>query len=155
MLRIDVIDKGHAQLETLRGLFREYNDYLGFNLDFQGFEQELAALPGKYAAPSGRLYLATYNGEIAGCVAFYKLSEGICELKRLYTRPAFQGKGIGRALIERALTDAKSTGYRTMRLDSLRRLVSAGKIYENFGFSEISAYNVNPLDDVYYMERVL
>lgn len=152
---IEVIGVNHPRLHEVQSLFREYNDFLGFDLCFQGFEEELASLPGKYAAPHGQLYLALMKDEITGCVAFYRLSEGICELKRLYVRPAFQGHGIGKLLMQRALDDAKSLHYRIMRLDSLRRLTSAEPLYTKFGFTEIAAFNNSPLDDVYYMERTL
>lgn len=152
---ISVVTVGDPRLEAVSALFREYNDYLGFDLRFQGFEEELAALPGKYGAPSGRLYLAELDGEMAGCAAFYQQADGICELKRLYVRDAFKGRGLGRALMERAMADAKAAGYRAMRLDSLERLKDARPLYDKLGFHEIPPFNECPLEDVYYMERAL
>lgn len=154
-LEIREITQKGTELEEITSLFREYNDFLGFDLCFQNFAEELAALPGKYAPPSGRLYLVKYGGNTAGCAAFYKLGEGVCELKRLYLRPGFQGRGLGRAVMQRAMADAKAAGYDRMRLDSLRRLKEARALYEKFGFTEIQPYNYNPFDDVYYMERAL
>lgn len=155
MLTLHTVQENDPRLPEIRALFREYNDFLGFDLCFQGFEEELAALPGKYAAPSGRLYLALWNGEVAGCGAFYRFADGICEFKRLYVRPEFKGHGIGRAIMEQAIQDATLAGYHVMRLDSLRRLEEAGKLYITLGFREIAPYNHNPFDDVYYMERAL
>lgn len=149
----------HAQtkpdLAAIRALFMEYQDFLDIDLDFQDFGAELAKLPGKYAPPTGRLFLARCEGKPAGCVAFYRMEEGVCELKRLYVSPPFVGKGIGKALFDRALEEAKAAGYTTMRLDSLRRLKDAGKLYEQYGFREIAPFNKNPHHDVYYMEKAL
>lgn len=144
-----------ADIQQVKALFQEYQQFLGLELDFQGFAQELAALPGKYAKPAGNLYLAYQEDKVAGCIAFYPFDDGICELKRLFVRPAFAGYGIGKALMLRALQDASSAGYRFARLDSLRRLKSAGKLYPTLGFYEIEPYNKTPLDDAYYMERQL
>lgn len=154
-MRIQVIGEKDAQLEAVRHLFREYNEFLGFDLCFQNFEAELTDLPGKYAAPTGRLYLTTVDNEPAACTGFYRLTPEICELKRLYVRPRYARKGIGSSLLETALRDAKNAGYQTMRLDSLRRLQKAGILYRKFNFREIPPYNENPFDDVYYMERTL
>lgn len=156
MLEIMVVDEEAEHLSALRSLFREYNDYLGVDLSFQGFEQELAALPGKYgAAQGGKLYLARTEGEAVGCAGFYRLANGICELKRFYLRPSRQGKGFGTAFLSRMLEDAKAAGYTTMRLDSLRRLARAEPLYRKFGFYDIAPYNHNTEPDVYYMERKL
>jgi putative acetyltransferase len=107
------------QLETARRLFLEYAKSLDFNLCFQGFDKELAELPGEYAAPEGRLFLAEAGGESQGCVALRKLNEGICEMKRLYLRPQFRGAGLGRVLAEAAIAEARRIGYRQMRLDTV------------------------------------
>ncbi|MCH2546719.1 MAG: GNAT family N-acetyltransferase [Alphaproteobacteria bacterium] len=142
-------------IAAIRSLFIEYQDYLDINLDFQGFGEELSELPGKYAAPKGRLLLARCDNEIAGCVAFYRVNAKTCELKRLYVRRSHWGKGAGKMLFEAALTEAKQAGYKIMRLDSLRRLSEAGKLYSAYGFKEILPFNDNPHADVYYMERIL
>lgn len=140
---------------AIRALFIEYQRYLEIDLDFQDFGEELAKLPGKYAPPEGRLLLARCENKPAGCVAFYKMEEGVCELKRLYVRPDHKGKGVGKALFEHALAEAKAEGYTMMRLDSLRRLEEAGKLYAHYGFREIAPFNKNPHEDVYYLEREL
>lgn len=141
------------QIETIRSLFLEYQQWLNFSLCFQGFDKELATLPGKYAPPDGRLYLAECNGAIAGCIGLRPMDEkGICEMKRLFVREAFRGKGIGKELTKTILADAKAIGYHTMRLDTLQRMETARSLYVNLGFNVIPAYYQNPLDEVVYME---
>lgn len=160
---IQIIGDDSKELDSVRTLFREYQDFLGVSLCFQSFEDELAALPGKYSASDdGCLYLAVANsnssktnGRIAGCVAFYRVSESTCELKRLFVRPQFHRLGLGRLLMERACTDAKQAGYETMILDSLARLTAACKLYNSLGFSEIAPYNENPHADVLYFSKQL
>jgi GNAT superfamily N-acetyltransferase len=144
-------------IAAVRALFIEYQEYLDIDLDFQNFGEELAVLPGKYAPPHGRLFLARYDGKVAGCAAFYPMDEAgdVCELKRLYVRRDSANLGIGTALFERAMQEAQAIGYTTMRLDSLRRLKKAGRLYKHYGFYEIAPYNDNPHADVYYLERKL
>ncbi len=101
------------QIAVIRELFLEYAQSLGFSLCFQSFDKELAGLPGDYAPPEGRLLLATYDAAPAGCVALHKLDSSICEMKRLYVRPQFRGKGLGRALAERVIAEARQIGYTT------------------------------------------
>ena len=143
-------------LESIRILFREYQDFIGISLCFQSFEEELDSLPGKYSIRNnGNLYLADSDDQPVGCVAFYRIDETTCELKRLFVRPAFQKLGMGRSLMERAIKDAADCGYQTMILDTLRRLESAGRLYQQLGFEEIEPYNVNPHPDVAYYSRPL
>jgi len=159
LLTIDTVTTPGSDLEAVKALFQEYQAFLGIPLDFQNFDAELASLPGKFAPPDGRLYLAKLdngsNSQPVGCVAYYRFSEDTCELKRLYVKPDCQGKALGRQLFERAIQDAKAQGYRRMVLDSLRRLDKAEKLYIQFGFTEIPPYNTNPHTDVYYMEKIL
>ncbi len=144
------------QIATARELFREYEAWLGLDLCFQGFEQELAALPGKYALPDGRLYLAYSDGELAGCIAMRKLEDGICEMKRLFVRDGFRGAGIGVQLIERLIADARETGYVRMRLDTFPpKMGKAVSLYESHGFVPIEAYYDNPNEGVLFMELAL
>lgn len=144
------------QIETIRTLFTEYQRWLNFSLCFQGFDQELADLPGKYAAPSGRLYIADYNNKTAGCIALRPMKvDGVCEMKRLFVREEFRGRGIGKILVEKIFTEAKEIGYHTMRLDTLQRMETARALYKKLGFSIIPAYYNNPMDEVVYMELKL
>jgi putative acetyltransferase len=142
-----------AQIAQVRELFLEYAQSLGFSLCFQSFDQELAGLPGDYAPPDGRLLRAEYEGRLAGCVALHKLEAGICEMKRLYVRPQFRGKGLGRVLAERILTEARGIGYDRLRLDTVEPVMkNAVALYRLLGFREIAPYRANPIEGALYME---
>ena len=145
-----------AEIKTTRELFVEYGQSLGFSLCFQSFDQELAELPGDYAPPHGRLLLASYEGALAGCGALHKLEPGICEMKRLYLRPAFRGKGLGRTLTERVISEARAIGYQRMRLDTIgSSMKDAVALYRLIGFREIPPYRPNPISGALYMELQL
>jgi ribosomal protein S18 acetylase RimI-like enzyme len=144
-----------ADLEAVRALFREYEQSLGIDLDFQGFERELRELPGAYAAPGGRLLLAWVDGEPAGCVGLRALDGHACELKRLYVRPGHRGLGLGRTLVERALVDARRLGYGSVRLDTLPSMSAAKRLYESLGFRPIAPYRFNPVPGTDYLELEL
>ena len=139
-------------MASVRSLFRDYETWLGVDLRFQGFESELARLPGKYAAPKGCVLLASSGNSIAGGVGLTPLAGDVCEMKRMFVRPAWQGRGFGRRLAERIVFEARDRGYTHMRLDTLGRLKAALHIYRSIGFDEISAYYENPLEDVIYLE---
>lgn len=144
------------QIAQARELFLEYAQSLGFSLCFQSFDQELAQLPGGYAPPEGRVLLAEYDGELAGCVALHKLEERICEMKRLYLRPQFRGKGLGRALADRIITEARHIGYERLRLDTVEPMMKdAVAMYRRLGFREIAPYCANPMAGALYMELLL
>ena len=144
------------EIETARQLFREYETWLGMSLCFQGFEEELRDLPGKYAPPNGRLFLAYHTDELAGCIALRKLEDGVCEMKRLFVRDQFRGHRIGVQLIERIIEEARAVGYHTMRLDTYPpKMGKAVALYERHGFREIPPYYDNPHDGVLYMELEL
>lgn len=141
------------QIEETRKLFREYEARLGINLCFQGFEKELANLPGKYSKPDGRLFLISVDGQIAGCAALRKLSGEICEMKRLFARRNFRGSGLGKMLIEKLIEEARLIGYKKIRLDTLPdKMPSAVKLYKFYGFYEISPYYDNPHRKPLFME---
>ena len=145
-----------ARIEDARHLFREYEAWLGVDLCFQSFEEELRDLPGKYAAPTGRLFLAFADGEIAGCVALRKIDNETCEMKRLYLRGNFRGAGLGKELIERLIEEARKIGYKKMRLDTLPgKMPKAVKLYESYGFQKIKPYYENPHKETLYMEKIL
>ena len=145
-----------AQIAYARELFLEYAQSLGFSLCFQSFDQELAGLPGDYTPPAGRLLLAEFAGQLAGCVALHELESGICEMKRLYLRPAFRGKGLGRMLAERIIGEARAIGYLRMRLDTVEPIMkNAVALYRQLGFREIAPYRSNPIAGAMYMELEL
>lgn len=146
---------GPQHLDTVRMLFREYEAMLGEDLCFQGFEEELAGLPGKYAPPSGRLLMALEDGEAAGCVAVRPIDEHTCEMKRLFVRPAFRGVKLGRQLAVRSIEEARAAGYSSMLLDTLDRLAAARALYRSLGFEEVAPYYRNPLPGVVYMKLSL
>jgi len=142
-----------AQLAQARELFIEYAQSLGFSLCFQNFDKELASLPGGYAPPEGRLLLADQDGQLAGCIALHKLEPGVCEMKRLYLRPRFRGKGLGRALADHIIAEARQIGYQRMRLDTVEPVMKdAVAMYRKLGFKEIAPYCPNPMSGVVYME---
>jgi len=144
------------QIEETRQIFREYEAWLNLDLCFQGFEQELADLPGKYAPPEGRLFLAVSAGRVAGSVALRKLEDGICEMKRLFVRDQFRGQKIGIGLLEKLISEAAEIGYRKLRLDTYPpKMGKAVQIYESYGFQQIEPYYHNPFGETLFMELEL
>jgi putative acetyltransferase len=143
-------------LHGIRTLFREYADWLRVDFCFEGFEAELASLPGNYArARGGALLLARRTGENAGCVALRELEPGVCEMKRLWVRPAHRGSGLGMQLVEAVIERAARHGHRTMRLDTLTRMDHALQLYAKLGFHSVPPYYDNPLADAVYLEKAL
>lgn len=150
---VEVVEAGTKNRVSLaKKLIKEYAASLEIDLDFESFDREMAELPGAYARPGGRLFLAIEDGDAAGVVALRKLSEKICEMKRLYVRPDSRGRGLGRKLAMRAIEDARKIGYTRMRLDTLSILEEAVSLYESLGFKKIPPYRFNPHEGVVYME---
>ena len=146
---INMIEISDAQqprdVEAVRQLFREYQEALGVDLSFQGFESEVESLPGAYALPRGRLLLARDGVQVAGCVALRRLTEETCEMKRLYVRPESRASGLGRRLVERVIAEARTIGYARMVLDTLPTMTGAQRLYEQLGFRDVAAYRHNPI----------
>ena len=161
MTCVEFID-GLEQRDRIGELFREYTDMLvagdpkfAYYLELQSYDEELRHLEGKYGPPRGALILALEGGEAAGCIALKEMDETRCELKRLYVRPAFRGRGLGRTLTDMIIERARAAGYKEMLLDTLPFLQSAQRIYRAAGFREIEKYNDSPMDDATYMKLEL
>lgn len=150
--------RSEADLEGARTVFRAYADWiaqeLGYPLDLQGFTEEFATLPGRYAPPGGDILVASDGGEVIGAIAYYRFDDSHAELKRFYMLPGAKGKGIGAALFRAALMHAKARGYRFVRLDTLKRMENARRIYAHYAFYEVPAWNHNHThaDDLLYLE---
>ncbi len=144
--------KSVKDIRAARKLFKEYAASLGFDLCFQDFDQELTRLPGEYAAPAGRLYLALRGKRIVGCIALRKINKKICEMKRMYVRPRFRGKGIGRLLALKVINEAIKIGYKSMRLDTVPAMKQATALYKSLGFKKIKPYRYNPIPGALFLE---
>jgi putative acetyltransferase len=143
------------EIAAAKVLFQEYAGSLGVTLCFQGFASELAGLPGAYAPPRGRLLLAWSEKGPAGCVAFRPVSEAVCEMKRLFVRPAFRGQGLGRMLTDRVIAEARALAYTSIRLDTLPSMRQAIQLYESLGFTDRPPYYDTPLQGTVFMELKL
>ena len=152
-----MIADGHEpeSIPIVRALFLEYAAWLGVDLGFQDFEAELRSLPGKYSPPDGAILLAQEAGAAAGCVAMRPLAPAICEMKRLWVRPAYRKHGVGRLLAAAIISRARGAGYARMRLDTLASMTPALALYRGLGFYEVPAYYHNPHPDTVYLEKVL
>jgi len=150
-----VLVQSDDHLLAVRKLFMEHADSLGTDFLPQGFQQELDGLPGDYGSPHGRLLLAIEDDQPVGCVAFRKMGEGICEMKRLYVPAVHRGKGLGRRLAAAIIAEARAIGYKKMQLDSLTSLKEAARLYRDLGFVEIPPYRFNPLPEAVFMELEL
>jgi len=136
---------------AVEALFREYVGSLGEDISFQNVDDELAGLPGKYARPGGVVLIAREGEAVAGGVAYRMLEPGVCEMKRLYVRPAFRGRGLARDLANELIENARERGYRTMLLDTLASMQAARALYRDLGFAPVEPYYDNPLPGTMYM----
>jgi 8-oxo-dGTP pyrophosphatase MutT (NUDIX family)/GNAT superfamily N-acetyltransferase len=141
-----------SDLVIVRQLFREYAASLDFDLDFQGFDDELARLPGDYAPPGGCLFIAAADARPVGCVALRRINDRVCEMKRLYTRPFARGAGVGRSLVGAVIGAARQSGYEKMRLDTVPSMKNARHLYLSAGFKEIDPYRYNPISGAAFLE---
>ncbi len=144
-----------VQISQVRDLLVEYASSLGFNLGFQGFDQELRELPGEYSPPGGRLLIASVQNEVVGCVALRRIDGETCEMKRMYIRPTFRGKGIGRRLAMAIISEARALSYRRMRLDSVPSMIEALALYRSLGFADTEPYRYNPIEGAIFLELAL
>ncbi|MFX0041925.1 MAG: GNAT family N-acetyltransferase [Candidatus Hodarchaeota archaeon] len=154
MLEIEQVTS-KERIEQVSELFIEYANYLNIDLDFQNFNKELESLPGDYSLPGGCILLAFYKNELAGCIALRKFEKGICEMKRLFVRSIYRGKGIGKALSEKIINIARELGYINMRLDTLPFMKEAITLYLSLGFKEIDPYRYNPYEGAKFFELKL
>jgi len=154
---IQIIDgSAPERIAQVRQLLEEYASWVEISLCFQGFDQELAGLPGDYAPPKGRLFLALEEEQLAGCIALRPLSETVCEMKRLYVRPEFRGLGLGKQLANLIVEAGRDLGYEYMRLDTLpNKMDQALAMYRRLGFKEIEPYYPNPVEGATFMELEL
>lgn len=152
--RLVLVDSGE-DLVHIKELFIEYAKSLGVDLSFQGFEEELKSLPGKYSEPEGSIVLALVGEKPAGCAALRRITEQICEMKRLYVRDEFRGVGLGRELADRIIERAKELDYKYIRLDTLPTMERAQDMYRDMGFYEIEPYIFNPVEGTKYLEKKL
>ena len=144
------------EIASARELFEEYASWVEISLCFQNFDKEVAELPGAYAPPSGRLFLASDGQQVMGCVALRKIGDGVGEMKRLYVRPEFRGRGLGRTLTKKLIAEARQIGYARLRLDTLPgKMDQAIAMYGSFGFQKIPPYYKNPVADATFMELAL
>jgi ribosomal protein S18 acetylase RimI-like enzyme len=146
---------GAEDVALARELILEYGLATHIDLEFQGFEAELLALPGDYAPPAGRLLLAFADGRPAGCAALRAFAPGVAEMKRLYVRPAFRGLGLGERLARAIIAEAAGAGYARLRLDTLPDMASAIALYRRLGFAPIAPYRLNPVPGAMFFEREL
>lgn len=146
------IAKTSSQYEAGGQLIHAYADFLGYDLEFQGFSDELRSLPEMYGPPKGALLLAKVDGIYVGTVGLRESGPGVAEMKRMYVLPEYQGRGIGKSLSEAFVEQASQMGYSSIRLDSIPELGKALRLYQRLGFEEIKAYRFNPHPDAVFME---
>ena len=149
---VEIVRATSSQIPVVRELFLEYAAGLNIDLCFQHFDQEVARLPGDYDEPRGRLMLASVASRVAGCVALRPMDQSACEIKRLYVRPEFRRRGLGRTLVQQALKEAEQIGFRVVRLDTLREMEAAIALYTAIGFKEVAPYRIGEPEGICYFE---
>lgn len=154
MLSIKIVHSA-VEIQQIRELFLTYAESRGFDAALGDFQAELDTLPGKYASPAGCLLLATKADKALGCLAYQRLDEEICEMKRMFVLPDYRGQGIGNQLVKRLLTEAHSAGYQRMRLDTHPQMQQAARLYQRLGFYPIARYNQNPTPGIRFFEKIL
>jgi putative acetyltransferase len=152
---IEITEAEIKDMPFVRELMLEYARSLNFNLCFQGFDQELAELPGFYSRPEGCILIAKSSGQAVGCIALKKSDDQIGEMKRLYVKPDFQGQGLGRKLTNALILEAKAIGYKRIRLDTVPSMAAAIAMYNSMGFYAIAPYRENPVPGTAYLEKTL
>jgi putative acetyltransferase len=152
---VEITVAAGRQIAIVQDLWREYWSSIGLPPDLQGFAEEVAGLPGVYGPPGGRLFLAMIEGEPAGTAALRPLDARRCEAKRLYVRPRYRGQGVGRALLDRLVAEARMEKYRAIYCDTLKSMTAALQMYKENGFSEVAPYSDTPTPDAIYLGRVL
>jgi ribosomal protein S18 acetylase RimI-like enzyme len=152
---IEIEKLSNTTIEGAKGLIREYLDWINVDLYFQHVDEELEHFPDKYKEPEGTFLVALDGALVIGCVGIKKISDGICEMKRLFVKDQYKGRGIGKRLADEIILEAKRKGYSHMRLDSLKRMDKALALYRKLGFKEIGQYVENPIEDAVFMEKEL
>lgn len=142
-------------IDSAKELIREYADSLAFDLGFQNFDQEMDDFPGQYSFPRGCLYIALSESQAIGCVALRDLGQGICEMKRLYVKPNFRGRRVGKLLAKAVIKSARDLGYDRMRLDTIPSMKQANMLYTTLGFKQIAPYRFNPIEGATFFELIL
>ena len=153
-MAMEIID-GTGHIEEVKRLVIEYTNFLGRDLSFQHFDDELNDLSAKYAPPEGRLLCAAVDDKIIGCVAYHKHTNARCEMKRLFVREGYREHHAGSRLVEAIINSARADGFSEMVLDTITPLQSAIRLYKRFGFVECAPYYDNPMSDVIYMKKFL
>ena len=153
-MQIEIVE-AYENLKNLSALFQEYASSLGVDLNYQNFSAELSGLPGKYAKPYGRLYLALVDRTPAGCVAMRRLDGSRAEMKRLFIRPEYRGLHLGRLLVEQIIADAAAIGYHSLVLDTLSTMEHAKSLYRSLGFVEIEPYYNSPISNTTFLSLLL
>jgi GNAT superfamily N-acetyltransferase len=149
--QLQITPASKNEIPIVQALWREYWDFLRLPPGFQNFDEERKTLPGAYSPPFGRLLIARVHGDPAGTAALRQLNPNACEAKRLYVRPQYRGKGVGRALLSRLIDEARAAGYRVLYGDTLETLKPALEMYKQFGFDEVPPYSANPTPGAIYL----